>query len=77
MYAIKEAIVALEHEPELEISIFFMDMRTQGKGFEEFYERGKQQGITFIRTKASSIKEIPESKNLLVNYAVEDGRLWR
>lgn len=75
MYAIKEAIVALEHEPELETSIFFMDMRTQGKGFEEFYERGKQQGITFIRTKVSSLKEIPESKNLLVNYAAEDGSL--
>jgi len=75
MYAIKEAIVALEHEPELEISIFYMDMRTQGKGFEEFYERGKQQGITFIRSKVSSIKEIPDSKNLLVIYAEEDGSL--
>ena len=42
MYAIKEGIVALEHEPDLEISIFHMDIRTQGKGFEEFYERGKQ-----------------------------------
>ena len=75
MYAIKEGIVALEHEPDLEISIFHMDIRTQGKGFEEFYERGKQQGINFIRSKVSSIKEIPDSNNLLVNYAAEDGKL--
>jgi len=75
MYAIKEAIVALEHEPDLKISIFHMDIRTQGKGFEEFYERGKQQGINFIRSKVTSIKELPDSKNLLVNYAAEDGRL--
>jgi heterodisulfide reductase subunit A len=75
MYAIKEAIVALEHEPGLELSIFYMDMRTQGKGFEEFYERGKQQGITFVRSKVSSLKEIPETKNLIVHYAEEDGTL--
>ena len=75
MYAIKEAIVALEHESDLKINIFHMDIRTQGKGFEEFYERGKQQGITFTRSKVSSITEIPDSKNLLVNYAAEDGSL--
>jgi heterodisulfide reductase subunit A len=75
MYAIKEAIVALEHEPDLDLSIFFMDMRTQGKGFEEFYERGKQQGITFVRSKVSSLKEIPGTKNLIVHYAEENGTL--
>ena len=75
MYAIKEAIVALEHEPGLEINIFYMDMRTQGKGFEEFYERGKAQGIGFIRSKVSSIKEVPQSKNLIVHYAEENGKL--
>ncbi len=73
MYAIKESIVALEHEPNLEINIFYMDMRTQGKGFEEFYERGKAQGIGFIRSKVSSLKEAPGSKNLIIHYAEEDG----
>ncbi len=77
MYAIKEAIVALEHEPGLEINIFHMDIRTHGKGFEEFYERGKKQGITFTRSKVTSIKEIPDSKNLMVNYAAEDGSLLK
>ncbi len=73
MYAIKEAIVALEHEPDLDLSIFYMDMRTQGKGFEEFYERGKQQGITFVRSKVSSLKEVPGTKNLIIHYAEENG----
>lgn len=75
MYAIKEAIVALEHEPSLAVTIFYMDMRTQGKGFEEFYERGKQQGISFVRSKVTSLKELPDTKNLIVHYAEEDGRL--
>ena len=35
-YAVKDAIVALEHEPDLDITIFFMDMRMYGKGFETF-----------------------------------------
>ncbi|MBU7011179.1 MAG: CoB--CoM heterodisulfide reductase iron-sulfur subunit A family protein, partial [Theionarchaea archaeon] len=39
MYATKEAIIAKEHNPDLEPTIFFMDMRTYGKGFEQFYNR--------------------------------------
>ena len=42
-YSIKEAIIAKEHDPGLEITIFYMDIRTQGKSFESFYERAKNQ----------------------------------
>jgi heterodisulfide reductase subunit A len=34
MYAIKEALVAKDHAPDIDIAIFYMDMRTQGKEFD-------------------------------------------
>ena len=45
MYAIKEAVIAKEHAPyDLDAAIFFMDMRTFGKEFEQYYNRAKGAG---------------------------------
>jgi heterodisulfide reductase subunit A len=74
-YAVKDAIVALEHEPDLNITIFFMDMRTYGKDLEAFYIRAKQSGVKFIRSRVSEIKLDPETGDLTLKYVTEDGRL--
>ena len=75
-YAIKEAIVAREHVPfEVKETIFFMDIRTQGKDFDRFYERGKGEGIEFIRTKVYKIEELNGTGNLSLKYTSEDGKL--
>lgn len=74
-YAVKDAIVALEHEPDLDITIFFMDMRMYGKGFEPFYERAKAEGVKFIRSRISEFKEDPETNDLTLKYVTEDGAL--
>lgn len=56
MYAIKQAIIAKEHEPHLECTIFYMDMRTHGKGFENCYNEAKNKyGIRFVRQKIHSV----------------------
>ncbi len=73
MYATKEAIIAKEHAGEgLACDIFFMDMRAFSKGFEEYYERAKQLGVTYIRCRPASIEEKPETKNLVIQYLVEN-----
>jgi len=76
-YAIKEAIVAKEHSPtNLDTTIFFIDMRTFGKGFEAYYERAKKEhGVRFIRCRPGSIEEVPDTKDLKIQYETEDGRL--
>ena len=75
-YAIKEAIVAKEHVPfDLEETIFFMDMRTQGKDFDKFYERAKRDGIDFVRAKVYGVQELDGTGNLLLKYLGEDGKL--
>ena len=74
MYAIKEAVIAKEHIGEnFQPTIFFMDMRTHGKEFEKYYNRAKNEGVRFIRSKVHSITQTDESGTLLLEYASEEG----
>ncbi|MBW2645647.1 MAG: CoB--CoM heterodisulfide reductase iron-sulfur subunit A family protein, partial [Deltaproteobacteria bacterium] len=58
MYAVKEASVAKEHDPELDISIFYMDMRTQGKEFDASRERAREKyGLKFVRGRIAGVRE--------------------
>ena len=76
MYATKEAIIGKEHLKTLEPTIFFMDIRAHGKDFDRFVNRAKSEyGIRYIRSMPSTIKELQGSKNLLMTYVSEDGRL--
>lgn len=71
MYAIKQAVLAKEHVHELDPSIFYMDIRAYGKGFEEFYERARNEfDIKFIRGSVSEIVENHDTNNLVIR--VED-----
>jgi len=77
MYAIKEAVIAKEHaEHDLDATLFFMDMRTYGKDFEKYYERARdEQGVRFIRSRIHSIAEDPGTRDLILEYADEAGRI--
>jgi len=56
MYALKEAVIAREHEKEITPTIFFMDMRCYGKDFDKYYERAKEQfGVSFKRSRVSKV----------------------
>jgi heterodisulfide reductase subunit A-like polyferredoxin len=76
MYAAKEAVMARQHDPEAEISIFFMDMRAFSKGYEAYYRRAQEQyGVRYVRCRVSSIKEDPHTRNLIVRHAVSPASL--
>jgi len=69
MGSIKQAVLAKEHEPEVDVTILYIDIRAFGKGFQEFYERAKTEfNIRFVRGKPSKIIEVPDTKNLIVVY---------
>ena len=73
MYATKEAIMAVEHEPGTEIHVFMMDMRAFSKGYEEYFQRAQQKyGIKYTRCRISSVKENPANHNLIVRYVASD-----
>jgi heterodisulfide reductase subunit A-like polyferredoxin len=67
MHSIKEAIIANEHEPETTSTIFGMDIRAVGKGFEEYKIRGgKTSGITYVRGRVAEITEGPEHNPVVI-----------
>jgi len=74
-YSIKEAIIAKEHQKgELDTTIFYIDMRTLGKDFERYYNRAKEVGVRFVKSKISTIHPDGDSGNLLISYTDETGR---
>jgi len=74
MYAIKEAMVAKEHDPSLDITIYYMDMRTQGKDFDAAQKRAEEQfGIKFVRAKVADVMPWGE-KGLKLTYSTLDSK---
>lgn len=74
MYATKEAIIAKEHAPDLQCTIFYMDIRAFGKGFEAYYERAKELGVLYRRCRPSSVEQVEDTENLRIGYMDEDNR---
>ena len=76
MYATKEAIIAKEHEKEVEPTIFFIDIRAYGKGFDAYYERArKEYGVRYVRCAISRVVEDPRTKNLRITYIDDAGEI--
>lgn len=67
MYAIKNAVLLKQMNPDMDISVYYMDIRTPSKGYEEFYDRARGMGIRFIQGRPSLVTEDPVSKNLFVH----------
>lgn len=64
MNTIKDSLLIHEHYPDTEVSVFYMDIRAYGKGFEDLYRRSKEIGVRYIRGLPGEIVEDPETKNL-------------
>ncbi|MBU2429149.1 MAG: FAD-dependent oxidoreductase, partial [Proteobacteria bacterium] len=75
MYALKEAVIAKEHAgDDLDCAIFYMDMRTHGKDFERYYNRAKDQGVRFMRSRVHTVEKLHDSDDLRISYVTEDGK---
>ena len=75
MAATKEAILAKEHEPGLDVTIFFLDLRAFGKDFDRYCDRAKNQlGVRYVRSFISRVYEMPGTRNLRLVHAGFDGR---
>ncbi len=78
MYATKEAVIAKEHDPDLDVHVFFMDLRAFSKGYWGYFERARDKyGVEYHRCRVSSLHEDPLTRNLIVDYQGEDGRLYQ
>lgn len=72
MYATKEAVIAREHDANIEPTIFYLDIRAYGKEFDRYIERAKTQGVRYIRSMVSAV-EPAANGNLRVKFATDDG----
>ena len=75
MYATKQALITREHSPGTECTVFYIDFRAYGKGFDAYYERAKSSGVRYIRVMPSAIRQDTARGNLEIQYALPDGRL--
>jgi heterodisulfide reductase subunit A len=74
MYTLKHVVQLKEkYKEDIEVYVFYMDMRTNFKGFEEFYQRARELGVNFIRGRVSRIFEDPKTKDLIIH--AEDANL--
>ncbi|MEW6458021.1 MAG: CoB--CoM heterodisulfide reductase iron-sulfur subunit A family protein [Bacillota bacterium] len=55
MYTAKHALQVLEKVPGTRVFVFYMDVRTAGKGYEEFYQRAVREGAVYVRGRVSKI----------------------
>jgi heterodisulfide reductase subunit A len=74
-YAIKEAMLAKEHsKAPLDTAIFYMDIRTHGKDFERYFNRGKEEsGIRFVKSKVTHVTPT-KAETLMIRYVDETGK---
>ena len=69
MHATKEAMLAFEHHPGTESTIFYMDMRAVGKRFQEYIARAKKEyNVTYVRGRPGRIEVNPENDNPIIWY---------
>jgi len=73
MYSLKQAHLVRD-KTEAEVYEFYMDMRTFGKGYEEFYERVQEEGVTFVRGRGAEVEVLPDGK---LRVKAEDADLGR
>lgn len=77
MTAIKQALLLQKSFPEVEPWIFYVDIRADGKGYEEFYSEALDHKVKFVRGKVAEVAPISEDKiivraeDTLLDEAVE------
>ncbi|MBU0763275.1 MAG: CoB--CoM heterodisulfide reductase iron-sulfur subunit A family protein, partial [Bacteroidetes bacterium] len=74
MYSLKLAHLVTEKLPDAKVYEYYIDMRAFGKGYEEFYERIKGEGVNIIRGRTAKVEE--KNKKLLIRSEdIEAGKL--
>ena len=73
MQTAKAAMVAMEHTKGLSASVFVIDVRAHGKGYEAYYQRAERLGVRYLRSMPSTIRQDFKTHDLQIEYAGPDG----
>ncbi len=69
MNTIKSTLVLKEHYPDMEVKVFYIDIRAFGKGFEDLYTRSRRLGVHYVRGLPGHVEELPDGS---LRVAVEN-----
>jgi len=76
MYTAKQVQVAKELAPDLDVTVFFMDIRAHGKDFDEYVDQVEAiPGVTYRRAMVSAIHDYKQTGDLWLNFVGEDGEV--
>lgn len=76
MASLKNAQLVKEKYPETDITIYYIDIRACGEGYEEFYLRAQKLGINFVRSRVSRIEEV-DGRLFLIFEDTQTGEIKR
>lgn len=68
MNTVKDSLLIKEHYPDVEIDVFYMDLRAFGKGFEDLLQRSRGRGVRYLRGLPGRITEDPASQDLVLRW---------
>jgi len=75
MVSLKHATLIKSANPDADISICYIDIRTTGREHEYYYEKAREMGIKFVKGRPTEVSQNPETGRLTVD--VEDALLHR
>ncbi|MHA1642951.1 MAG: FAD-dependent oxidoreductase [Promethearchaeota archaeon] len=76
MYATKEAMIAHEHDNDIESYIFYIDIRAGGKGFQDFIQRGENEyNIKYVKSKIAQVYIDKEENPVLTYEDLDSGEI--
>jgi heterodisulfide reductase subunit A len=73
MYSVKQNQLIMGALPLADVTVYYIDVRSVGKGYDEFYQQAKDMGANFVKGRVSGITETAEG-NLVLRYEdIENG----
>lgn len=76
MASLKNAQLVKEKYPDTDITVYYIDIRAGGEGYEEFYVRAQRLGINFVRARISRIDQV-DGEIFLIYEDTQTGRIKR
>ena len=78
MNTVKDTLLLADHYPDTESVVFYQDIRSFGKSFEDMFVRSKAAGVRYVRGLPGEVTEDPETHNLVVTVEnTSTGKLER
>ena len=77
MHALKEAVNTKAFDEDIETTIFYMDMRTHGKGFEDYFNDAISRDIQLVRSRVHTIDPVPGNDDLEIVYSDDNEQIQK